>query len=140
MYHAQCQHIVQESKCLHPQSMAQNIGARKLLGFKTLGLNVLEFNYVMLANHDQNIQSCFRLAKSVFMCKVGIDCTIGCVNLQGSIDRKLDLIDRSSCRLFFCRIFQLSPSPYDMQGFMFCLKYKRKNPSHVLLLLFMVFV
>ena len=26
-----------------------------LLGFKTLGLNVLELQFVMLANHDQNI-------------------------------------------------------------------------------------
>ena len=45
------------------------------LGSKTLGLNVLEFHFVMLANHDQNVQSCFRLAQSMFMCKVGIKCT-----------------------------------------------------------------
>ena len=37
-----------------------------LLGSKTLGLDVLELHYVMLANHDQNIQSCFRLSQSVF--------------------------------------------------------------------------
>ena len=48
-----------------------------MLGSKTLGLNVLEFHYVMLANHDQNVQSCFRLAQSVFMCKVRIECTAG---------------------------------------------------------------
>ena len=47
-----------------------------LLGSKTLGLNVLEFHFVMLANHDQNVQSCFRLAQSMFMCKVGIECTV----------------------------------------------------------------
>ena len=52
--------------------------------------------------------------------------------LQGSIDRKLDSIDRSSCRLFFRRIFQLNPSPYDVRGFVFCFKYKKKNSSHIL--------
>ena len=48
-----------------------------LLGSKTLGLNILELHFVMLANHDQNVQSCFRLAQSMFMCKVGIECTAG---------------------------------------------------------------
>ena len=59
-------------------------------------------------------------------------CRIYCVNLPGSIDRELDSIDRSLCKLFFSRIFQLSPSQFDVLGFMFFLKYKRKNPSHVL--------
>ena len=48
-----------------------------MLGSKTLGLNVLELQFVMLANHDQNVQSYFRLAQSVFKCKVGIKCTAG---------------------------------------------------------------
>ena len=48
-----------------------------LLGSKLLGTNVLELHFVMLANHDQNkFWSCFRLAQSVFMCKVGIECII----------------------------------------------------------------
>ena len=46
-----------------------------LLGSKTLGLNVLELHFVMLTNHDQNVQPCFRLAQSMFMCKVRIECT-----------------------------------------------------------------
>ena len=46
-----------------------------LMGSKTLGLNILELHFVMLANHDQNVQSCFRLAQSMFMCKIGIKCT-----------------------------------------------------------------
>ena len=50
---------------------------KKVLGSKTLGLNVLELHFVMLVNHDQNVQSCFRLAQGMFMCKVGIECTIG---------------------------------------------------------------
>ena len=38
-----------------------------LLGFKTLGLNVLELQFVMLANHDQNILFLFRLAQSMWL-------------------------------------------------------------------------
>ena len=50
----------------------------KVLGSKTLGLNVLELQFVMLANHDQNVFSlCFRLAQSVFICEVGIECSVG---------------------------------------------------------------
>ena len=52
-------------------------GPSDLLDFKTLGLNVLEIHFVMLANHDQNILSYFRLAQSMFMCKVEIECTVG---------------------------------------------------------------
>ena len=49
-----------------------------LLGSKTLGLNVLELQFVMLANHDQNVFSlCFRLAQSAFICKVGIERSAG---------------------------------------------------------------
>ena len=54
------------------------------------------------------------------------------LNLQGSIDRNLDLIDQTSCRLFFLQNFQLNPSLYDVSSFMFCFKYKRKNPGHIL--------
>ena len=105
-----------------------------LLGSKELGTNVLELQCVILANHDQNIQSRFRLLK-VWLC-VKLEssyCRIYYVNLPNSIDRK-------SCRLFFLQNFQLSPSPFDMQGFMFCLKYKRENPSHVFQLLFILCV
>ena len=58
-------------------------------------------------------------------------CRIYCINLSGLTDRKLDSINRSSCRFFFCRIFQLNPSPFDVKSFMFCFKYKMKKPSHV---------
>ena len=44
-----------------------------LLGSKNLGLNVLYLQFVMLANHDQNILVLFRFAQSVFICKVGIE-------------------------------------------------------------------
>ena len=60
-----------------------------MLGSKTLGTNVLELQFVLfLANHDQNIESRFRLAQSMFICK-------------GSIDRKLDSINRTTCRFIF---------------------------------------
>ena len=46
---------------------------KKLLGSKTLGTNVLTSICIMLANHDQNIESRFRLAQSMFICKIGIE-------------------------------------------------------------------
>ena len=75
-----------------------------LLGSKTLGKKCIRTSlYIMLANHDQNIESRFRLAQSVFICKSWnrvIARFIG-LNLQGSTDRKLDSIDQTSCRLIF---------------------------------------
>ena len=38
----------------------------RLLGSKTLGLNVLELHFVILTNHDQNVLVLFRLAQSMF--------------------------------------------------------------------------
>ena len=75
----------------------------EFVGSKTLGLNVLELQFVMLANHDQNILDLFRLAQSMWL-YVKIEssgCKIYYVTLPGSIDRELDLIDRKSCRFFF---------------------------------------
>ena len=60
----------------------------KLLGSKTLDLNVLELQFVMLANHDQNV-----LVFVLDLLKVCLyeklessSCRIYCVNLSGSID------------------------------------------------------
>ena len=96
----------------------------------------------MLANYDQNVLVLFRLTQSMcFYIKLELSYyRIYCVNLPGSIDRELDSIDQKSCRLFFLQNFQLNPSPFDVSGFMFCLKYKRENPTHVLVLLFMLCV
>ena len=45
-----------------------------LLGSKTLGTKVIRtLICVMLANHDQKIESRFRLAQSMFICKIGIE-------------------------------------------------------------------
>ena len=53
-------------------------------------------------------------------------CRIYCVNLPSSIDRELDLIDRSSCRLFFCRIFHLAQACLTCRilCFVLCIKGK----------------
>ena len=48
-----------------------------LLGSKKLRTNVLELHFVILANHDQNVLVLLRLAQSVFICKVGIECSVG---------------------------------------------------------------
>ena len=58
------------------------------------------------------------------------------LNLQGSIDRKLNSIDRTMCSFFFffffLQKFQFSPSSFDVQGFVFHSKYKKKNLNYVL--------
>ena len=45
-----------------------------MLGSKTLGTKYIRTSlYIMLANHDQNIEFRFRLAQRVFICKIGIE-------------------------------------------------------------------
>ena len=66
-----------------------------MLGSKELGTNVLEFHFVMLANHDQNVLVLFKLAQSMCL-YVKLEssyCRIYCVNLPSSINRELDSID-----------------------------------------------
>ena len=66
-----------------------------LLDSKTLGLNVLELQFLMLANHDQNGLVLFRLAQNMWL-YVKLEsssCKIYYVNLPGSINRELDSID-----------------------------------------------
>ena len=66
-----------------------------LLDSKTLGLNVLELQFVMLANHDQNGLVLFRLTQNMWL-YVKLESSsykIYYVNLSGSINRELDSID-----------------------------------------------
>ena len=87
-----------------------------MLGSKTLGLNVLELQFVMLANHDQNVLVLFRLAQSMWL-YVKLEsssCGIYYVNLPGSIDQELGSINQKSCRLFFLQNFQLNPIPFNV--------------------------
>ena len=71
----------------------------------------------MLANHDQNrFSSCLDLLK-VYAFYVKLESSyyrIYSAILFGSIDRELDSINRKLCKLFFYRIFQLSPNPFDV--------------------------
>ena len=87
-----------------------------LLGSKELGTNVLELQFVMLANHDQNVL--------VFILDLLKVCLY--VKLESSVLQDLlcksTWLDQSKIRLnrsklvqiFFCRIFQLSLSPFDV--------------------------
>ena len=45
-----------------------------LLGSKDLGSKCIRTSIcIMLANHDQNIESRFKLAQSIFICKIRIE-------------------------------------------------------------------
>ena len=66
-----------------------NVYGVNLFGSKTLGTKCIRTSLcIMLANHDQNIESRFGLAQSVFICKSWNQVIAGFIglNLQGSID------------------------------------------------------
>ena len=48
-----------------------------MLGSKTLGLNVLELQFVIWQTMIKTFLSLFGLAQSVFICKVRIECSTG---------------------------------------------------------------
>ena len=98
------------------------------MGFKTLGLNVLEIQFVMLANHDQNSLVMFRLAQSIsFYVKLESSyCKIYCAILSGSIDQELDSIDRKSCRFFSAKISNLAQACLTCRVLCFVLSIKGK--------------
>ena len=105
-----------------------------LLGSKTLGTNVLELQFVICWQTMIKIQSL-----GLGLLKV---CLI--VKLESSDCRnywtKFARLDRSKIRfnrskhvqIYFLQKFQFSPNPFDLQGFVFYSKYKRKNLSYVL--------
>ena len=69
----------------------------------------------MLANHDQNIQSRFRLLKVCLCVKLESSVLQDLMCKSAKLDQsKLDLIDQSSYRLFSAEFSNSSPSPYDM--------------------------
>ena len=78
-----------------------------LLGSKNLGTKYIRISLcIMLTNHDQNIESRFRLAQSVFICKSWnrVIAKFISLNLQG-------LIDQTSCRFIFLQNFPTQPKP-----------------------------
>ena len=67
-----------------------------LLDSKTLGLNVLEFQFVMLTNHNQNVLVLFRLAQSIcFLCIVGIKLLQNLLCYSVWLDQSRIRLDRS---------------------------------------------
>ena len=57
------------------------------------------------------------------------------------LDRSRIRLDRSKVvQIVFFVEFPTQPKPFIVWGFMFCLKYKRENPSHVFRWLFMLCV
>ena len=88
----------------------------QLLGSKELETNVLELQCVMLANHDQNIYSRFRLLQVCF-----------CVKLESSVLQNLlcksARLDRSKIRLDRSKLVQivfLQNFPTQAQAHMMC--------------------
>ena len=80
-----------------------------MLGSKTLVTKCIRtLLCIMLANHDQNIESRLGLLKVCLLVKLeSSDSEFTGLNLQG-------LIDRTSCRLIFLQNFQLSLSLFDV--------------------------
>ena len=82
-----------------------------MLGSKTLSINVLELQFVLLANRDQNVLVLFRLAQSMWL-YVKLEsssCRIYYVNLHGLIDRSKIRLDRSKLvQIVFLQIFSNS--------------------------------
>ena len=68
-----------------------------LLDSKTLGTKCIRTLICdVLANHDQNLESRFRSLKLCLFVKLEVIARFIGLNLQGSIDQKLDSIDRTS--------------------------------------------
>ena len=77
----------------------------------------------------KTFESCLDLLK-VFAFYVKLEsssCRIYCVNLPSLIDQELDSIDRKSCRLFFCRISNLTQVHMTCRVLCFALSIKGKN-------------
>ena len=66
-----------------------------LLGSKELGTNVLELQCVMLANHDQNIWSRFRLLKVCFCVKLELSLLQDLLCKSARLDRSKIRLNRS---------------------------------------------
>ena len=63
IFQGRCSHLVTQYPCPHG-GVCQVLRPQRLM--------YQNFNMYMLANHDQNIESRFRLAQSMLCCKVGI--------------------------------------------------------------------
>ena len=93
-----------------------NRSVATMLGSKTLESKcIITSIYNMLANHDQNLESRFRLLKVCLCVKLeSSDCNIYWTK-SAKLDRSKIRLDRSNLmQIVFLHNFQLSPSPYDI--------------------------
>ena len=86
------------------------------LGFKTLGLNVSKHQFVMLANHDQNLLVfVLDLLKVCLYVKLESSVLQDLLCKSARLDRSRIRLDRSKLvQIVFLQNFQLSPSPFDI--------------------------
>ena len=83
-----------------------------MLGSKELGTNVLEFHFVILANHDQNILVVFRRAQSMCFYVVGIELLQDLLCKSAWLDRSRIRLDRSKVvQIVFSIEFPTQPKP-----------------------------
>ena len=87
-----------------------------------------------MANHDQNLESRFRLLKVCSFVKLESSELQDLLAKSARLDRSKIRLDRSNLgQINFLRIFSNSAQArFDLYGFIFYSKYKRKNPSYVL--------
>ena len=90
-----------------------------LLGSKTLGTKCIRISICnVLANHDQNLESRFRLLKVCLVVKLESSVCRIYWTKSTRLNRSKIGLDRSNLAqifFFFCvQNFQLSPSPYDV--------------------------
>ena len=106
-----------------------------LLGSKTLGTKCMRTSICnVLANHDQNLESRFKLLKVCLFVKLELSELQDLLAKSARLDQSKIRLNRSNLvQINFLQIFSnLAQAQFDVQGFMFYSKYKRKNPSYVL--------
>ena len=84
-----------------------------MLGSKTLGLNVLELQFVMLANHDQNVLVfVLDLLKVCFSVKLESSVLQDLLCKSAWLDRSRIRLDRSKLvQIVFLQNFPTQPQP-----------------------------
>ena len=74
---------------------------------------------------------CLHLSSLTYVLSFIVCCS--CLCKSSWLNQSKIRLDRSKVVqiVFFLQNFQLNLSPFDVQGFMLCFKYKKENPSHV---------
>ena len=105
-----------EQSCLLGQKIGKGITLpihKRLLGSKTLGTKCIKTSMCnVLANHDQKLEPRFRLLKVCLFVKLeSSELQDVLAKFAGSIDWKLGSIDRTLCKLIFCKSFSTQLKP-----------------------------